>query len=177
MAKGGKGRSMPTVSDRLAIAQRELDETRLQRDAAFAGQLEITRERDEARAEVERLRDGWKQAWQDRGTFFDQSCKNLQRAEQAERERDEARAEAHDTTVLLIHRTRERDAEAENARLMQDRLTRVVAGANRLRAALVKVRAHTGYRTPETGDLVGLLHGLLTSIERIVDEALEKRDD
>lgn len=58
------------------------------------------------------------------------------------RERDEARAQAHDATVLLIHRTRERDAEAENARLMQDRLTRLVEGANRLRALLRKVEEY-----------------------------------
>jgi len=59
----------------------------------FCPVCRLTRERAEALAEVERLRLGWNQAWQDRGTFFEQSCKNLQRAEQAERERNLAAAE------------------------------------------------------------------------------------
>lgn len=41
-----------------------------------------------------------------------------------------------------------------------------------LETALRKVRAHTSYVHPADGDLVGLLKGLLASIERIADAAL-----
>jgi len=55
----------------------------------FCPVCRLTRERAEALSEVERLRLGWNQAWQDRGTAYEQSSRNQKRAEQAERERDE----------------------------------------------------------------------------------------
>jgi hypothetical protein len=39
---------------------------------------------EKAEAEVERLKEGWKQAEQDKNSFFSQSCINLARAEKAE---------------------------------------------------------------------------------------------
>lgn len=108
----------------------------------------LTRERDEARLEIAKLW-GWV-------TSAEQGAGRLQR------QCDDARAEAHDTTVLLIHRTRERDeARADVERLTADRLSKtgmdvsVLVGyeagqqeIDRLRALLREVQWGEGWGCP-----------------------------
>lgn len=68
---------------------------------------------------------------------------------------------------IVTLRYSKQQAEAALARLTQER--------DRLREALVKVRAHTSYTVPASGksaDLIALLSGLLGSVERITETAL-----
>ena len=62
-------------------------------------------------------------------------------------------------------------SEAE-IRHLERRLRDTEDEVDRLRTALTKVRAHTSYTTPT----IELLQGLLQSIERITDAALEDGD-
>lgn len=84
-------------------------------------------------------------------------------------ERDEARK------LAAIH---ERGREEIASRLVEFEAGRIAAQQerDRLRAALVKVRAHTSYTFHgSTADLIALVNGLLASIERITVAALEGR--
>lgn len=100
---------------------------------------EAERERDEARAEIERLReerDEWRTEARIRTAELTASkceCGSLRS------ERDEARAEGerqYDQAVEATQRAlvaeHDRDAEAENCRLMQDRVQRLTEGNLRL---------------------------------------------
>jgi hypothetical protein len=71
-----------------------------------------------------------------------------------------------DTSTAAVERFCAAVNEGPNAKAL---VRALLAECNALRAALVKVRAHTSYTHPDRE----LLTGLLASIERIADAALE----